>query len=99
MRLMSEEYHNLRKALKVALKQERSAPFAEQEQRRQEREEVEMHLAKARSRYERYEREQREKKVLQQVKKEEKAKRAEGKGEWYMKSGKYPWYIILKCAA
>ncbi|KAJ9097162.1 hypothetical protein QFC21_004831 [Naganishia friedmannii] len=84
--LMSEEYHNLRKALKVALRQERSAPYAEQDQRRQEREEVEMHLAKARSRFERYEREQREKKVLQEVKKEEKAKRAEGKGEWYMKS-------------
>ncbi|KAJ9102667.1 hypothetical protein QFC19_004776 [Naganishia cerealis] len=83
--MMSEEYNNLRKALQTALKRERSAPFAEQDQRRQEREEVEMHLAKARSRLERYEREQREKKVLQQVKREERAKQAEGKGEWHMK--------------
>jgi ribosomal RNA-processing protein 36 len=84
---MSEEYQNMRAALREALKKERSAPWAEQEQRRAEREEVEMHLAKARSRYERYQREQREKKVLQEVKKEERAKQAEGKGEWHMKRG------------
>lgn len=77
----------MRAALREALKRERSAPWAEQEQRRAEREEIELHLAKARSRYERYQREQREKKVLQEVKKEERAKQAEGKGEWHMKRG------------
>lgn len=85
--MMSEEYQNMRAALREALKRERSAPWAEQEQRRAEREEIELHLAKARSRYERYQREQREKKVLQEVKKEERAKQAEGKGEWHMKRG------------
>lgn len=80
--MMSDEYKNLKSALREALKRERSAPWAEQAQRVAEREEVEAHLAKARSRYERYQREQREKKVLQEVKKEERAKRAEGKGEW-----------------
>jgi ribosomal RNA-processing protein 36 len=52
-----------------------------------EREEIEIRLHKARSAYERYQREQREKKVLQEVKKEERAKQAEGKGEWHMKRG------------
>lgn len=84
---MSDEYKNLKSALREALKRERSAPWAEQAQRVAEREEVEAHLAKARSRYERYQREQREKKVLQEVKKEERAKQAEGKGEWHMKRG------------
>ncbi|KAJ9102929.1 hypothetical protein QFC20_004895 [Naganishia adeliensis] len=83
--MMSDEYKNLKSALREALKRERSAPWAEQAQRVAEREEVEAHLAKARSRYERYQREQREKKVLQEVKKEERAKQAEGKGEWHMK--------------
>jgi ribosomal RNA-processing protein 36 len=92
--MMSDEYNNLKSALRDALRRERSAPWAEQAQRVAEREEVEAHLAKARSRYERYQREQREKKVLQQVKKEERAKQAEGKGEWHMKRGtsRFSWY-------
>ncbi|KAI5449389.1 rRNA biogenesis protein rrp36 [Naganishia albida] len=83
--MMSDEYNTLKSALREALKRERSAPWAEQAQRVAEREEIEVRLHRARSAYERYQREQREKKVLQEVKKEERAKQAEGKGEWHMK--------------
>lgn len=86
--MLRDELGSLRTALAVASKAERSAPAAEREMRAAEREGIEGELARVRSRVERTEREEREREALRRVKKAEREKRAEGKGEWHLKRGK-----------
>lgn len=83
--LMRDEFHNLKAALALAQKRERTSPRAEREEREAERERLEREVARARSRVERYERETREREVSRKVKHEEREKRSEGNDGFYVK--------------
>ncbi|WWC65813.1 uncharacterized protein I303_108435 [Kwoniella dejecticola CBS 10117] len=83
--MLKEEMANLRTALKTAEKVERSCPWAEKPMRTAEREAIELQLGRLRTKLVKHENEERERNVLSKVKKEERAKRAEGKGAWYLK--------------
>ncbi|WRT69665.1 uncharacterized protein IL334_006655 [Kwoniella shivajii] len=84
--LLKEELSSLKKSLSVAMKLERTCPWAEKPQRTAEREEIELKLGQVRTKLVRTERENRERDVLAKFKKEERGKREEGKGAWYMKN-------------
>jgi ribosomal RNA-processing protein 36 len=85
--LLKSEFSTARARLNAALKAERSSPRDQREERIAEREEAESEVARLRSRVEVAERQEREREALARVKKEEKDKRAHGKGEWHLKRG------------
>lgn len=85
--LLQDELSGLKLALATAVKAERTCSWAEKGARTAERERLEQQLGKVRTRLDRTKREAREREVLSKVKKEEKEKRAAGKGAWYMKKG------------
>ncbi|KAK4688673.1 ribosomal RNA-processing protein 36, partial [Tremellales sp. Uapishka_1] len=83
--LAKTELAQLKVAVGVAAKAERTCTWAEKPARTAERERLEADLGKLRTRLERTERDRREREVLAKAKKEEWDKRKEGKGGWYMK--------------
>ncbi|WVQ96029.1 hypothetical protein IAU59_003129 [Kwoniella sp. CBS 9459] len=85
--ILKEELSSLKQALFAAQKAERTCPWAEKAARTAERERIELQLGKVRTRLVRSERETAERDVLAKAKKEEREKRASGKGAWYMKKG------------
>lgn len=86
--MLRDELAGLKTALSMALKAEKTCPWAEKPARIAERERLEGHLGQLRTKIERREREAREREVLSRVKKEEREKREKGKGAWHMKKGK-----------
>jgi hypothetical protein len=85
--MLKNEFHDLRRAVAAAQKAERTCPMREKEARVEERERLELDLGRLRTKMDRSKAEAREREVLAQVKKEERDKRGEGKGAWYMKKG------------
>ncbi|OCF35205.1 rRNA biogenesis protein RRP36 [Kwoniella heveanensis BCC8398] len=85
--ILKEELSSLKQALSAAQKAERTCPWAEKPARTAERERIELQLGKVRTKLVRSERETAERDVLAKAKKEEREKRASGKGAWYMKKG------------
>ncbi|WVR08082.1 hypothetical protein IAU60_005128 [Kwoniella sp. DSM 27419] len=85
--MLKEEMTSLKKALSVAQKAERTCPWAEKPARTAEREQIELQLGRVRTRLVRDQRDTAEREVLAKVKKEEREKRAQGKGAWFMKKG------------
>ncbi|WVF68488.1 hypothetical protein IAT40_003255 [Kwoniella sp. CBS 6097] len=85
--ILKEELSSLKKSLYAAQKAERTCPWAEKPAKTAERERIELQLGKVRTRLVRSERETAERDVLAKAKKEEREKRASGKGAWYMKKG------------
>jgi ribosomal RNA-processing protein 36 len=83
--LQKQELQNLRSAVTAALKAEKTCKLIEKPRFTAERERLERELARARSKHERTTRETRDREVLAAAKREERAKRADGKGAWYMK--------------
>lgn len=83
--LLREEVKDLRRLIGATGKAERTCKLWEKAKFTEEREELEHKLAQTRTRLERAEREERERDVLAAAKREERAKRADGKGAWYMK--------------
>ena len=85
--LLRDEFTALKQALTSASKAERTCPIQEKQGWTNERERLEKLVAQTRSRIERSERENREREVLSRAKKDEREKRKDGKGAWYMKKG------------
>jgi ribosomal RNA-processing protein 36 len=77
----------LRQDLIAAQKLEKSCPLRDKPARTAERDEIERSVARLRTRLDKQKRETREREVLADVKREERKKREEGKGAWYMKKG------------
>jgi hypothetical protein len=87
--LIKEEYTNLRAALQLAQKRERTATRAEREDRTAERERLEREVDRARTRLDVAKRAEREREVMKQVKTEQKERAKEGKGTFHLKRGQY----------
>ena len=85
--LLRTELKDLRTAVTLAKKAERTCSWADKPTRTAERERLEGELGRLRTKFERTERETRERDVLATMKKEEREKRKQGKGEWFMKKG------------
>ncbi|WWD04563.1 hypothetical protein V865_002633 [Kwoniella europaea PYCC6329] len=83
--MLKEELSSLKIALAQAQKIERTCPWAEKAARTAEREKIELDLARVRTRLVKSQNEERERNVLARMKKEEREKREQGKGAWYMK--------------
>lgn len=97
--MLKEEYDSLRKELAAATKAERTCARRDKDAWGVEKERLERLVAQTRTRLERTERESRERHVLSLAKKEEREKRASGKGAWYMKKSEYtfPLSLISRC--
>jgi hypothetical protein len=85
--MLRDELAGLKTAVNMAAKAERTCSWAEKPARAAEREMLEDQLGRLRTKLERTERETKEREVLAKVKREEREKREQGKGEWYMKKG------------
>ncbi|KAL7425132.1 rRNA biogenesis protein rrp36 [Cryptotrichosporon argae] len=83
--MLRDELAGLKQSLVTAIKAEQNCPLREKERFIQDRQRLELEVARVRTRLEKEERETRERDVLGRVKKEERDKRASGKGAWYMK--------------
>lgn len=86
--LLQEELQGATTAVKMALKAERTCSWAEKPMRTAERERLELELARLRTRVDRARTAAREREALSKAKREERQKRDEGKGAWYMKNGR-----------
>jgi hypothetical protein len=82
---LKDDLAALRTAVQLASKAEKTCPLAQKPARVAEREMLELELGKLRTKIERGEREAKEREVMAGHKKEENAKRKEGKGAWYLK--------------
>lgn len=89
--LLRDEQKNLRQAVAAAMKAEKTCKLYEKPRFTAERERLELELARVRTKVERTERETRNREVLSSAKREEREKREQGKGAWYMK--KCEWWI------
>jgi ribosomal RNA-processing protein 36 len=94
--MLSAELTDLQASLKVAKKAVLSAPRHERRDKEAEVERIEMELGKVRTRREREARERREREAVGKWKKEERAKRGEGKKEWHLKDGESPLLLLLR---
>ncbi|WWC73728.1 uncharacterized protein I206_107700 [Kwoniella pini CBS 10737] len=83
--MLKEEMKNLKISLKEAIKIENNCPLFEKSLRILEREKIELNLSKIRTKLVKYENEERERNVLSKINKEERIKRKQGKGSWFMK--------------
>ncbi|WVW86961.1 hypothetical protein I302_109017 [Kwoniella bestiolae CBS 10118] len=83
--MLKEELSSLKTALVQAQKLERTCPWAEKPARTAEREKIELQLGRVRTRLVKSDNEERERNVLAKMKREEREKREQGKGAWYMK--------------
>ncbi|KAK6908487.1 hypothetical protein I203_102489 [Kwoniella mangroviensis CBS 8507] len=83
--ILKEELSSLKTALAQAQKIERTCPWAEKAARTAEREKIELDLGRVRTRLVKSQNEERERNVLARMKKEEREKREQGKGAWFMK--------------
>jgi ribosomal RNA-processing protein 36 len=90
-KILKDDLAALRTAVQLASKAEKTCPLAQKPARVAEREMLELELGKLRTKIERGEREAKEREVMAGHKKEENAKRKEGKGAWYLK--KSPLFI------
>lgn len=90
--LLATEMTQLRQSLAAAVKLEKSCPLREKPQRTAEREEIERDVARLRTKLDRQKIAQREREALAGVNKEERERRKEGKGAWYMKKGAFMFY-------
>ncbi|KAL1406459.1 rRNA biogenesis protein rrp36 [Vanrija albida] len=84
-KLLRDELSNLRKAVTAATKAEKTCKLYEKPRFTAERERLELELARVRTKVERTERETRNREVLSAAKREEREKREQGKGAWFMK--------------
>lgn len=87
--MLAEEMKQLRTSLVAAQKLEKNCPLRDKPTRTAEREAIERDVARLRTRLDRQKRETREREVMADVKREERKKREEGKGAWYMKKGTF----------
>jgi ribosomal RNA-processing protein 36 len=97
-KILKDELSALRTAVQLASKAEKNCPLAQKPARTAERELLELQLGRLRTKIERGEREAKEREVLAGAKKEENAKRKDGKGAWYMKkskSGLLPLFLLF----
>jgi len=88
-KILKDDLAALRTAVQLASKAERTCPLSQKPARVAEREMLEMELGRLRTKIERGEREAKEREVLAGHKKEENAKRKEGKGAWYLKKSEF----------
>jgi ribosomal RNA-processing protein 36 len=86
--LRSSEHKELRENLKRARKRLTSSPQDTREERQEEVNRLEQALKRAESDVNRDKREKVEREALEKMKKEEREKRQQGKGAWYMRDGK-----------
>lgn len=97
--LLATEMAQLRQSLAAAVKLEKSCPLREKPQRTAEREAIERDVARLRTKLDRQKIAQREREALAGVKKEEREKRKEGKGAWYMKKGASRFLYFFFCVS
>jgi len=86
-KLIEEEYQNLRSALQLAVKRERTSPRHEREDRVAEREQLEREVNRARTRLDVARKAEREREVMKKVKQEQKERAKDGKGTFHLKRG------------
>ena len=91
--LLKDEYATLRKSVAAAQKAEKTCPLREKADRTIEREQLELELGRMRTRIDRARIQERGREVLSKVKKEERGKREEGKGAWFMKKGEHGFFV------
>jgi len=96
-KILKDDLAALRTAVQLASKAERTCPLSQKPARVAEREMLEMELGRLRTKIERGEREAKEREVLAGHKKEENAKRKEGKGAWYLKKSEFhqPFLVAI----
>jgi ribosomal RNA-processing protein 36 len=87
--MLAEEMNQLRTSLVAAQKLEKNCPLRDKPTRTAEREAIERDVARLRTKLDKQKRETREREVMADVKREERKKREEGKGAWYMKKGTF----------
>nr|KIR49201.1 rRNA biogenesis protein RRP36 [Cryptococcus bacillisporus CA1280] len=85
--LLRQELSGLKEAVAAAKKAEKNCPWAEKPMRTAERERLEVQMGQVRTKLVRTEKEAMEREVLAKAKREEREKRSQGKGAWFMKKG------------
>lgn len=88
-KILKDDLAALRTAVQLASKAEKTCPLSQKPARIAEREMLELELGRLRTKIERGEREAKEREALAGFKKEENAKRKEGKGAWYLKKSTF----------
>ncbi|OXG16475.1 rRNA biogenesis protein RRP36 [Cryptococcus neoformans] len=85
--LLRQEFSGLKEAVAAAKKAEKNCSWAEKPMKTAERERLEVQMGQVRTKLVRTEKESMEREILAKAKKEEREKRTQGKGAWYMKKG------------
>ncbi|OXG14481.1 rRNA biogenesis protein RRP36 [Cryptococcus neoformans Tu401-1] len=85
--LLRQEFSGLKEAVAAAKKAEKNCSWAEKPMKTAERERLEVQMGQVRTKLVRTEKESTEREILAKAKKEEREKRTQGKGAWYMKKG------------
>lgn len=88
--LLRQEFSGLKEAVAAAKKAEKNCSWAEKPMKTAERERLEVQMGQVRTKLVRTEKESMEREILAKAKKEEREKRTQGKGAWYMKKGESP---------
>lgn len=88
--LLRQEFSGLKEAVAAAKKAEKNCSWAEKPMKTAERERFEVQMGQVRTKLVRTEKESMEREILAKAKKEEREKRTQGKGAWYMKKGESP---------
>jgi len=93
-KMLRSELLSLKTAVSSAAKAERTCTWTEKPARTAERERLEGERGRLRTRIERTERETADREVLAGMKRQEREKQKQGKGQWFMKKGESSWLTV-----